>query len=76
MVVYNRGILFLAGQIVDDTAAPGMDTYYGQARKVLQQVEELLEESGSSMQRILQVNSQPPLLRASYVSESCSQACM
>ncbi|CAL5223279.1 g5767 [Coccomyxa viridis] len=54
-VVYNRGMLFLAGQIVDDTSAPGMDTYYGQARQVLHQVEQLLGESGSSMQRILQV---------------------
>ena len=56
MVVYSRGFLFLAGQIVDDTSAPGMDTYYGQAKQVLHQVGQLLEESGSSMERILQAS--------------------
>ena len=75
-VVYNRGLLFLAGQIVQDTSGPGMNTYYGQARQVLHQVEQLLGESGSSMQRILQVSHQPPLSLAAYVSESCSPACM
>ena len=60
-VVYNRGMLFLAGQIVDDTSAPGMDTYYGQARQVLHQVEQLLGESGSSMQWILQASLTQPL---------------
>ena len=56
-VVYSRGFLFLAGQIVDDTSAPGMDTYYGQAKQVLYQVGQLLEASGSCIQRVLQAGS-------------------
>ena len=59
-VVYCRGFLFLAGQIVYDTSSPGMDTYYGQAKKVLHQVGQLLEDSGSCMERVLQASPMHP----------------
>ena len=54
---YFQNTVYLAGQIAADTRAPGGDTYYGQTKQVLGQVEELLARSGSSMQRILQVGS-------------------
>lgn len=60
-VVYCRGFLYLAGQIVEDTSAPGMDTYYGQAKKVLHQVGQLLEDSGSCIERVLQASRMHPL---------------
>ena len=68
-VVYNSGFLFLAGQIVDDTSAPGMDSYYGQTKQVLHQVGQLLEASGSSMQRILQARHLQPTSPACYTPQ-------
>lgn len=52
--VYHRGLLFLSGQIIDNTKAPGMDTYYGQTKELLCQVEQLLEASRSDMDHLLQ----------------------
>ena len=56
--VYHRGLLYLSGQIIDNTKAPGMDTYYGQTKELLRQVEQLLEASRSDMDHLLQVSFQ------------------
>ena len=56
--VYHRGLLYLSGQIIDNTRAPGMDTYYGQTKALLRQIELLLEASRSDMDHLLQVGFQ------------------
>lgn len=54
-IVSFGDMLYLAGQVAADTKAPGMDTYYGQTKQVLGQVEQLLKQAGSSMDHLLQV---------------------
>ena len=61
--VYHRGLLYLSGQIIDNTKAPGMDTYYGQTKGLLRQVEQLLKSANSDMDHLLQVGFQHPCIQ-------------